>query len=104
MESGAEVIDALQELTRASGKRVKCKPMAELSQMRKGAEAITLRIELQDDCYTGLRAGQSNITTALEPGDIKEALKAASAVGDDRLQERMQGFAVPNSLSHRTRA
>lgn len=104
MESGAEVIDALQELTRASGKRVKCKPMAELSQMRKGAEAITLRIELQDDCYTGLRAGQSNITTALEPGDIKEALRAASAVGDDRLQEHVQGFAVAKSFSLRTRA
>ena len=104
MESGAEVIDALQELTRASGKRVKCMPMAELSQMSKGAEAVTLRIELQDDCYTGLRAGQSNITTALDPGDIKEALRAASAVGDYRLQERVQGFAVPNSYSHRTSA
>ena len=103
MESGAEVIDALQELTRASGKRVKCKPMAELSQMSKGADAITPRIELHADCYAGLRAGQSKITTALDPGDIKEALGAAGALGDDRLQERVKGFAVATSFSHRTR-
>ena len=104
MESGAEVIDALQELTRASGKRVKCKPVAELSQMSKGADAITPRIELHADCYAGLRAGQSKITTALDPGDIKEALRAASAVGDDRLQERVKGFALANSFRHRTLA
>lgn len=104
MESGAEVIDALQGLTRASGKRVKCKPMAELSQVSNGAEAITPRIELRADCCAGLRAGQSNITTALDPGDVKEALRAASTVGDDRLKERGQGFAVPNRFSHRTSA
>lgn len=104
MESGAEVIDALQGLTRASGKRVKCKPMAELSQMSNGADAITPRIELQADCYAGLRAGQSNITTALDPGDLEEALRAASAVGDDRLQTRAQGFAVANRFSHKTSA
>ena len=104
MESGAEVIDALQELKRVSGKSVKCKPMAELSQMSKGADAITPRIELQADCYAVLRAGQSNIATAMDPGDIKEALRAASAVGDDRLQERVKGFAVLNGFSHRTSA
>jgi predicted metalloprotease len=104
MESGAEVIEALQELTRASGKRVKCKPMAELSQMSKGADAITPRIELHADCYAGLRAGQSNITTALDPGNLEEALGAAGALGDDRIQERVQGFAVPNGFSHRTSA
>lgn len=71
MESGAEVIDALQRLTRASGKRVKCKPMAELSQTSKGADAITPRTELRADCYAGLRAGQFIITTALDPSDIK---------------------------------
>lgn len=103
MESGAEVIEALQELKRASGKRVKCKPMAELSQTSKGADAITPRIELHADCYAGLRAGQSKITTALDPGDIKEALGAAGALGDDRLQERVKGFAVATSFSHRTR-
>lgn len=103
MESGAEVIDALQELTRASGKRVKCKPVAELSQMSKGADAITPHIELHADCYAGLRAGQSKITTALDPGDIKEALRAPGALGDDRLQERVKGFAVATSFSHRTR-
>ncbi|WP_313585957.1 neutral zinc metallopeptidase [Aquidulcibacter sp.] len=68
----------------------------------KGAGSIAVRIELQADCYAGLWAGQSNITAALEPGDIGEALGAASAVGDDRLQKRAQGFAVPDSFTHGT--
>lgn len=68
----------------------------------KGADSIAVRIELQADCYAGLWAGQSNITQALEPGDIEEALGAASAVGDDRLQKRAQGFAVPDSFTHGT--
>ena len=70
----------------------------------KGADSIAVRIELQADCYAGLWAGQSNITTALEPGDMGEALGAASAVGDDRLQKRAQGFAVPDSFTHGTSA
>ncbi len=70
----------------------------------KGADSIAVRIELQADCYAGLWAGQSNITAALEPGDIEEALGAASAVGDDRLQKRAQGFAVPDSFTHGTSA
>ncbi|MCA3697847.1 neutral zinc metallopeptidase [Aquidulcibacter sp.] len=70
----------------------------------KGADSIAVRIELQADCYAGLWAGQSNITQALEPGDIEEALGAASAVGDDRLQKRAQGFAVPDSFTHGTSA
>jgi len=66
----------------------------------KGADSIAVRIELQADCYAGLWAGQSNITAALEPGDLEEALGAANAVGDDRLQKRAQGFAVPDSFTH----
>lgn len=70
----------------------------------KGADSIAVRLELQADCYAGLWAGQSNITAALESGDIEEALGAASAVGDDRLQKRAQGFAVPDSFTHGTSA
>jgi uncharacterized protein len=70
----------------------------------KGADSIAVRLELQADCYAGLWAGQSNITVALESGDIEEALGAASAVGDDRLQKRAQGFAVPDSFTHGTSA
>lgn len=70
----------------------------------KGADSIAVRIELQADCYAGIWAAQSNIAQALEPGDIEEALGAASAVGDDRLQKRVQGFAVPDSFTHGTSA
>ncbi|MCA3691805.1 neutral zinc metallopeptidase [Aquidulcibacter sp.] len=70
----------------------------------KGADSLAVRTELQADCYAGLWAGQSNITQALEPGDLEEALGAASAVGDDRLQKRAQGFAVPDSFTHGTSA
>ncbi|MFN5270462.1 MAG: neutral zinc metallopeptidase [Hyphomonadaceae bacterium] len=70
----------------------------------KGADSIAVRIELQADCYAGLWAAQSNIAQALEPGDMEEALGAASAVGDDRLQKRAQGFAVPDSFTHGTSA
>lgn len=70
----------------------------------KGADSLAVRIELQADCYAGLWAGQSNITQALESGDIEEGLGAASAVGDDRLQKRAQGFAVPDSFTHGTSA
>jgi predicted metalloprotease len=68
----------------------------------KGANSIAVRTELQADCYAGLWAAHSNIASALEPGDMEEALRAASAVGDDRLQKRAQGFAVPDSFTHGT--
>jgi predicted metalloprotease len=70
----------------------------------KGADSIAVRIELQADCYAGLWAAQPAIAQALEPGDIEEALGAANAVGDDRLQKRAQGFAVPDSFTHGTSA
>jgi uncharacterized protein len=66
----------------------------------KGAESIAVRVELQADCFAGLWAGKSSVTANLEPGDIEEALGAASAVGDDRLQKRAQGYAVPDSFTH----
>jgi uncharacterized protein len=66
----------------------------------KGADSIAVRIELQADCFAGLWASKSTITAALEPGDLEEALGAATAVGDDRLQKRAQGYAVPDSFTH----
>ena len=66
----------------------------------KGADSVAVRLELQADCFAGLWAAKSTITAALEPGDLEEALGAASAVGDDRLQKRAQGYAVPDSFTH----
>lgn len=66
----------------------------------KGADSIAVRVELQADCFAGLWAGKSSVTANLEPGDLEEALGAASAVGDDRLQKRAQGYAVPDSFTH----
>lgn len=62
---------------------------------------LSVRLELQADCYAGLWAHHAERTAAiLEPGDIEEALAAASAVGDDRLQRRSGGEVVPDSFTH----
>jgi len=64
---------------------------------------LSVRLELQADCYAGLWARHAERTAAiLEPGDIEEALGAASAVGDDRLQRRTGGQIVPDSFTHGT--
>jgi uncharacterized protein len=65
-----------------------------------GADSIAVRLELQADCFAGLWASKSTVTATLEPGDLEEALGAATAVGDDRLQKRAQGYAVPDSFTH----
>lgn len=70
---------------------------------RSGDDSIAVRLELQADCMAGLWAGQTVARDgSLEPGDIEEALGAAAAVGDDRLQQRAQGYAVPDSFTHGT--
>jgi uncharacterized protein len=66
----------------------------------KGEGSVAVRMELQADCFAGLWAAKSTVTATLEQGDIEEALGAAAAVGDDRLQKRAQGYAVPDSFTH----
>jgi uncharacterized protein len=67
------------------------------------ANQLSVRLELQADCYAGLWARHAEQTSAiLEPGDIEEALGAASAVGDDRLQRRAGGQVVPDAFTHGT--
>jgi predicted metalloprotease len=69
------------------------------------ANAVQVRMELQADCFSGLWAHHANRTRQiLEEGDVEEALNAASAIGDDRLQRQAQGRVVPDSFTHGTSA
>ncbi|WGF86199.1 KPN_02809 family neutral zinc metallopeptidase [Marinivivus vitaminiproducens] len=65
------------------------------------ANALSVRVELQADCLAGVWANHADqMRGILEPGDIDEALGAASAVGDDRIQQRTQGRIVPDAFTH----
>jgi predicted metalloprotease len=67
------------------------------------ANQLSVRLELQADFYAGVWAHHSQRTKqVLEPGDLEEALRAASAIGDDRLQRQSQGYVVPDSFTHGT--
>lgn len=68
------------------------------------ANAWSVRVELQADCYAGVWAAYAGQEDLLERGDIEEALNAANQIGDDTLQKRMQGFAVPKTFNHGTSA
>lgn len=60
----------------------------------------SVRLELQADYYAGVWAGRAKQMDLLEKGDLQEALTAASAVGDDTIQKRSQGYVVPESFTH----
>lgn len=66
------------------------------------ANQLSVRLELQADFLAGVWAHYAQQKGILEPGDIEEALGAASAVGDDRLQRESQGYIVPDSFTHGT--
>ncbi|MBR9990497.1 MAG: neutral zinc metallopeptidase [Gemmatimonadetes bacterium] len=69
------------------------------------SNAIQVRMELQADCLAGVWAHHAQRQRqVLEPGDIDEALGAAAAIGDDRLQRETQGRVVPDSFTHGTSA
>ena len=69
------------------------------------ANALSVRLELQADCLAGIWAHHADrARNVLEAGDIEEALAAASAIGDDRIQERSRGYAVPETFTHGTSA
>jgi predicted metalloprotease len=63
---------------------------------------LSIRLELQADFLAGVWAHYAQKKGVVEPGDIEEALGAASAVGDDRLQRQTQGYVVPDSFTHGT--
>jgi predicted metalloprotease len=67
------------------------------------ANQASVRLELQADCFAGVWASRTEQSKRfLDPGDIDEALGAASMIGDDRLQMRSQGYVVPESFTHGT--
>ena len=73
---------------------------------RAGANALSVRLELQADCLAGVWANRANRMNPgkplLEPGDVEEGLRAAAAIGDDRLQRMSAGRVQPESFTHGT--
>ncbi len=78
--TAAEVTRQQQRLSRAEG------------------NALSVRLELQADCYAGVWAARNR--SRLEPGDVEEGMTAANAIGDDTLQRQSQGTVVPDSFTH----
>ena len=69
------------------------------------ANRLSVRQELQADCFAGVWARNADeARNILEAGDVEEALNAAAAIGDDRLQRRSQGYVVPDAFTHGTSA
>jgi len=67
------------------------------------ANALSVRVELQADCFAGLWANHADTARhVLESGDVEEALRAATAIGDDMLQKQARGYAVPETFTHGT--
>ena len=72
---------------------------------RNQSNALSVRVELQADCFAGIWAHHAQRSRqVLEQGDLEEALNAAAAIGDDRLQKQSQGMVVPESFTHGTSA
>jgi predicted metalloprotease len=69
------------------------------------ANALSVRVELQADCFAGVWAYHTNeAKQIIEQGDVESALAAASAIGDDALQRQSRGEVVPDSFTHGTSA
>lgn len=85
------LLGTMQNVNRAQGRATK-----------EGANDLSVRLELQADFLAGVWAHYAQTRGVVEPGDIDEALGAASAIGDDRLQRESQGYVVPDSFTHGT--
>jgi len=68
------------------------------------ANQMSVRVELQADCFAGIWGKFTDQKGLLESGDLEEALNAARQIGDDTLQKRSQGYVVPDSFNHGTSA
>jgi predicted metalloprotease len=94
-----EVGHHVQNLMGISGKVDNARRRASQSQ----ANALSVRLELQADCFAGVWAFHANQARSLiEKGDVETALNAATAIGDDALQRQAQGHVVPDSFTHGT--
>lgn len=68
---------------------------------KKDFNKVSVKLELQADCFAGIWANHADkIRNVVEPGDIDEALNAASHIGDDRLQKQSRGYVTPDSFTH----
>lgn len=81
--------------------------LPKFNEMRQGmgeveANAMSVRVELQADCFAGIWAHTTAQKGLLEKGDIEEALNAANQIGDDTLQRKSQGYVVPDAFNHGT--
>ncbi|SIQ24861.1 hypothetical protein SAMN05880582_1011238 [Rhizobium sp. RU20A] len=81
--------------------------LPKFNQMRQGmseveANRMSVRVELQADCFAGVWGHFTKQKGLLEAGDLEEALNAATQIGDDTLQRRSQGYIVPDSFNHGT--
>jgi predicted metalloprotease len=90
-----EVGHHVQKQTGAFQKMEAARSRGEAEQNR-----ISVRMELQADCYAGVWGHHAGAMNQLDPGDIAEALNAATAIGDDRLQKQAQGRVVPEAFTH----
>jgi predicted metalloprotease len=82
------------------GKADEVHSLQESAGNRATANKYSVMLELQADCYAGIWAADAAPRLQLNPGDIEEALRAATAIGDDRLQRQSQGVVVPDSFTH----
>jgi uncharacterized protein len=64
------------------------------------SNALSVRVELQADCFAGVWAHHAGNRKLLDAGDVEEAMRAAAAIGDDNIQRRTQGQIVPESFTH----
>ena len=91
----------VQKLTGATDK---VRQAQQAARSQEEANSWSIALELQADCYAGVWAANaakaSNGTVALEPGDMREGLKTANAIGDDMLQKRSQGRVTPEAFTH----
>jgi len=96
-----EVGHHVQNLLGISGKVEQARERLSESQ----ANALSVRVELQADCFAGVWANHTDETKQIiQDGDVESALAAASAIGDDALQRQSRGEVVPDSFTHGTSA
>ena len=92
-----EIGHHVQKLSGISNKVQELRPQLSSKEYNK----LSVKVELQADCFAGIWAHHADkVRHIVEPGDIVEALNAASQIGDDRLQQQARGYITPDSFTH----